>query len=97
MQLLRNSKPLLGPLLRQLINHLLSPLLSSAAVACMGFVFLNATRPARSFVHSLLREKLRQLDLDVVRYYNDQQHMNQALVHVSVVWSVGDALCVLIS
>lgn len=49
----------------------------------MGFMFLNATQPARSFVHSLLREKLRQLDLDVVRYYNDQQHMNQALVHVS--------------
>lgn len=58
----------------------------------MGFMFLNATRPAQSFIHSLLREKLRQLDLDVVRYFNDQQHMNQALVDVSLLyclWTMG--------
>jgi hypothetical protein len=51
--------------------------------ACMGFVYLNATQPAQFFIRSLLREKLRHLELDVVRYYNDQQHMNQALVDVS--------------
>lgn len=49
----------------------------------MGFVYLNATQPAQFFIRSLLREKLRHLELDVVRYYNDQQHMNQALVDVS--------------
>jgi hypothetical protein len=49
----------------------------------MGFVYVNATRPAVVFVRSLLREKLRQLQLSSVRYYNDQRHMNQVLVEVS--------------
>jgi hypothetical protein len=49
----------------------------------MGFVYVNATKPAVVFVRSLLREKLRQLQLSSVRYYNDQRHMNQVLVEVS--------------
>lgn len=45
-------------------------------------MFVNTTLSARVTFRSLLRDKLRQLNLSDVRFFNDQFHLNRALMEV---------------
>lgn len=49
----------------------------------MGFLYANATSATRALLGIMLREKLHQLELHEVKFYNDQRVLNEQLVQVS--------------
>lgn len=53
---------------------------------CMGFLFANATSAAQSLLATMLREKLHQLQLREVKFYNDQRILNEQLLRVRAGW-----------
>jgi hypothetical protein len=53
---------------------------------CMGFLYANATSATRRLLGVMLREKLHQMDLHEVKYYNDQRVLNEQLVQVGDAW-----------
>lgn len=48
----------------------------------MGFLYANATAATRNLLGLMLREKLHQMDLREVKYYNDQRVLNEQLLQV---------------
>lgn len=52
----------------------------------MGFLYANATSATRRLLGVMLREKLHQMDLHEVKYYNDQRVLNEQLVQVGDAW-----------
>jgi hypothetical protein len=50
----------------------------------MGFLYANATSATKALLGVMLREKLHQLELREVKFYNDQRVLNEQLVQVGV-------------
>lgn len=48
----------------------------------MGFLYANATSATQSLLATMLREKLHQLQLREVKFYNDQRILNEQLLRV---------------
>jgi hypothetical protein len=48
----------------------------------MGFLYANATSTTQALLGTMLREKLHQLQLREVKFYNDQRILNEQLLRV---------------
>lgn len=55
-----------------------------AAAGCMGFLYANSTRATQALLGNMLLEKLSQLQLRDVKFFNDQRLLNEHLALVGV-------------
>lgn len=59
----------------------------------MGFLYANATAAATSVLGMMLLEKLHQLSLQEVKFYNDQRVLNEQLLRVRRAGCLRVAVC----
>jgi hypothetical protein len=52
----------------------------------MGFLYANATSGTQALLGTMLHEKLHQLNLREVKFYNDQRILNEQLLQVQCLW-----------
>lgn len=53
-------------------------------VGCMGFLYANATSATAALLGTMLREKLHQLQLREVKFFNDQRILNEQLLRANI-------------